>query len=193
MKDSGVVFVNLKDIVPLAMKSAALLFITALIAVFSGSCRKIAQLPPEPKIEFQSFAVFDSTDILGNYYKAGRLKFRFQDGDGDLGLQVAESGATDTTNLFFTLFRSLKNVMVQVPDNDLMKPSSYRIPYMERTGQNKILRGTIAVTFLYLNYEPADTDTLRYDFEIKDRAGNYSNTESTADIVLSVNGLYVKP
>lgn len=192
MKGSGVVFVNLQDNVPKAMKLTALLVIASLIAVFSGSCRKIEQLPPEPKIEFQSFAVFDSNDILGNFYKAGRLKFHFQDGDGDLGLQVAEAGATDTTNLFFTLYRKVRNVMVQVPDNDLIRPSSYRIPYMERLGQNKILKGTIAVTFLYLNYDPADTDTLRYDFEIKDRAGNFSNIDSTAEIVLSVNGLYVK-
>jgi hypothetical protein len=115
-------------------------------------------LPDEPYIKFSSFAVFDSTDILGNYCKGGRLKFYFEDGDGDLGLDVAEAGVADTTNLFFTLYKKTDGVMVQVSDSgDLLKPSNYRIPYMERTGRNKILKGTISVTFLYTFYESRDS------------------------------------
>jgi hypothetical protein len=174
------------------MKYTGLIAILVLTAVFFGSCRKIQQLPAEPEIEFISFTVLDSTDILGNDCKAGKLKFYFQDGDGDLGIDVAESGESDTTNLFLTLFRKTAGIMVQVPDNDILKPSSYRIPYMERTGQNKILKGDIVVTLLYLFYDPADMDTLRYDFKIKDRADHYSNEESTCEIPLSVNGVYVK-
>lgn len=164
-----------------------------LIAVLAlGSCRKIEQLPPAPHIEFTSFAVFDTLDILGNPYKGGRLKFYFEDGDGDLGLESPEvSGAIDSTNLFFTLYRKTGGSMVQVPDSgDLMKPNSYRIPYMERLGQNKILKGTISVTFLYTFYEPKDSNIIRYDFFIKDRADNVSDTASTSEIPLSVNGLY---
>ena len=78
--------------------------------------------------------------------------------------------------------------MVAAPDNDPIKPSSYRIPYMERLGQDKILKGTISVTFLYLFYSPSDT--IRYDFYIKDRAENVSNVASTSEIVLSVNKTY---
>ena len=44
---------------------------------------------------------------------------------------------------------------------------------MERLGQNKILKGTISVTFLYRLILPADT--IKYDFYIKDRAYNVSN------------------
>lgn len=174
------------------MRCTGFILLFVLTAVIFGSCRKIQQLPAEPEIEFISFTVLDSTDILGNDCKAGKLKFYFQDGDGDLGIEVAESGAADTTNLFLTLFRKKGGAMVQVPEDDPLKPSSYRIPYMERTGQNKILKGHIVVTLLYLFYDPADTDTLRYDFRIKDRADHYSNEESTCEIPLSVNGLYVK-
>jgi hypothetical protein len=155
-----------------------------------GSCRKIEQLPPVPNIEFTSFAIFDTIDILGNNAKGGRLKFHFEDGDGDLGLNSPSESQTDTTNLFFTLFRKTSGTMIPAPDNDPLKPSSYRIPYMERLGQNKILRGTISVTFLYLFYSP--TDTIRYDFYIMDRAMNESNVASTSEIVISVNGIYTK-
>jgi hypothetical protein len=160
------------------------------LAVASGSCKKIEQLPDTPRIEFRSFTIFDTTDILGNIAKGGRLKFYFEDGDGDLGLKAPSDIQLDTTNLFFTLFRKENGVMVEAPDNDPLKPASYRIPYLEKLGQNKILTGNISITFLYLFYSPADT--IRYDFYIKDRAENVSNTESTSEIIVSENGVYTK-
>jgi hypothetical protein len=146
------------------------------------------QLPAVPHIEFTNFTIFDTTDILGNKSKGGRLRFHFEDGDGDLGLNAPSDSMMDSTNLFFTLRRKKGGVMLPTPDNDPLKPSSYRIPFMERLGQNKILKGTISVTFLYLFYSPADT--IRYVFYIKDRALNVSNVDSTNEIVLSVNNTY---
>lgn len=160
-----------------------------LFTVLIFSCRKIEKLPPEPFIEFTSFSVFDTTDILGNAAKAGKLKFYFEDGDGDLGLPLpADDLSFDTINLFFSLYRKVEGVMTPVAENDPLKPSGYRIPYMEREGQNKILKGTISITFLYLTYSPADI--LRYDFYIKDRKGNESNTVSTPEIDISINDIY---
>jgi hypothetical protein len=161
-----------------------------LLVLILGSCHKIIQLPDTPYIKFTSFAVFDTTDILGNDCKGGRLKFYFEDGNGDLGLNNTESGVTDTTDLFLTLYRKTGGIMTEVPDNDLMKPSGYRIHYMERTGQNKILKGTIAVTFFYEFYNIADSDIFMYRFYIKDRADNYSDTVYTSEIPLSVNSIY---
>ena len=172
------------------MRAKKYLILIALAVLLAGSCKKIEQLPAEPSIEFLKFAVFDTIDILGNECKGGRLSFHFQDGDGNLGLKAPEASDTDTTNLFLTLYRKVGGVMVEVPDNDILKPSDYRIPYMEREGQNKILRGTISVTFLYLFYSSEDTDTVKYDFYIKDRADNQSNIESTCEIALSVNNIY---
>ena len=59
---------------------------------------------------------------------------------------------------------------------------------MERLGQNKILKGTISVTFLYLFY--SESDTVKYNFYIKDRAGNESNIATTSEIAVSVNDVY---
>lgn len=170
------------------MKEIRYLVLILIIGLTLDSCQKIVQLPAVPHIEFTSFAIFDTTDILGNKSKGGRLKFHFEDGDGDLGLNSPSVNLTDSTNLFFSLFRKRGGIMLPAPDNDPLKPSSYRIPYMERLGQNKILKGTISVTFLYLFYSP--TDTIRYDFYIKDRALNESNVVSTNEIVLSVNKIY---
>ncbi len=185
----GVIFVQNRLIAGEIKKSIRYLLIV-IIAVFYGSCTKIQQLPPEPYIEFNSFTVFDTTDILGNTCKGGRLRFYFEDGDGNVGLKPPESTEGDTTNLFFTLFKKVDGIMEQVVDDDPIKPSSYRIPYMEREGQNKILKGTIYITFIYLFYVPESNDTIRYDFYLKDRDNNYSNEVSTNEIPLSFNGVY---
>lgn len=163
----------------------------SLLVLTAGSCKKIEQLPPEPFIEFRSFEILDTTDILGNSAKAGRLKFYFEDGDGNIGLrEPSESPLPDSTNLFFTLYKKIAGEMVQASANDPIKPYPYRIPYLERLGQNKILKGTITVTFLYLFYNP--TDTIKYDFYLKDRTLNESNVESTAEIIISKNNIYKK-
>ncbi len=169
------------------MRIFKLLAIIVLL-ISSAACQKIETLPAIPRIEYRSFEIFDTTDILGNEAKGGRLKFYFEDGDGNMGLAEPEGILSDTSNLFFTLYRKQNGEMVLAPPNDPLKPSSYRIPYMFRLGQNKILRGTISVTFFYLFYSPSDT--IRYDFHIKDRADNISNSESTGEIIVSVNNTY---
>jgi hypothetical protein len=165
--------------------------ICALFLILFHSCGKIEKLPPIPAITFTSFEVFD-TIVLDNEAKAGRLKFHFEDGDGDLGLNAPEvNSGSDTSNLFFTLLRKNSGSFIPAPDNDPLDPSDYRIPYMERLGQNKILKGTVSITFLYLFYTPVDT--IKYEFYIKDRADHLSNTVTTCEIAINLNSLCTGP
>jgi hypothetical protein len=164
------------------------------IVVFSVfalvSCGKIDSLPVEPYIKYTSFAVFDTIDLLGNTVKGGRLKFYFEDGDGNVGLAPpsAEDETFDSINLFLTLYRVNNGSVTPAPENDPFKPTGYRIPYMERTGQNKILKGDISVVFMYLFY--SQEDSIKYDFYIKDRDENLSNVASTGIIPVFYNGTY---
>ncbi|MFN8240349.1 MAG: hypothetical protein U0X39_06305 [Bacteroidales bacterium] len=164
-------------------------YITAiLIAAAVSACGKIEKLPPEPSISFTSFEIFDSTDVLGNINKAGILKFHFQDGDGDIGLNAPVSSEEDSINLFLSVFRKTKSgYSVIISPEDPLYTRGYRIPYMEREGQNKIMKGTISVTFMYLFFDQGDT--IKYDFYIKDRAEHSSNVVSTCDITLDKNGI----
>jgi hypothetical protein len=165
-----VIFVRKKIRAGEQMKKVNCQIIILTATLLLGACTKIEQLPAVPSIEFTSF------------------QFTFEDGDGDIGLKAPSEIQTDTTNLFFSLFRKTDGIMTPAPDNDPLKPSSYRIPYLEREGQNKILKGTISVTFMYLLY--SESDTIKYDFYITDRAGNESNTASTSEIILTVNDTY---
>lgn len=166
--------------------------LTALLAasVLMVSCIKVENLPEEPSIQFRSFALYDSTDILGNDVKAGRITFYFEDGNGDLGIADPDGTSADTTNLFFTLYRKINGVFTPAADDDILKPSPYRIPYLEPIGQNDVLKGTIDITMLYYFY--SKTDTVFYSFYIKDRAGNISNIDSTCVVVLGDKGQWPK-
>jgi hypothetical protein len=170
------------------MRSLRYLIPTSAIFLLLFSCTKIEKMPAIPLIEFRTFEVFDSTDILGNTVRSGRLKFYFQDGDGDLGLQSPENQGleVDSVNLFLKLYRKINGEYFEATPTDPLKPSGYRIPYMTRLGQNKLLKGTITVTMLFYGYMPSDT--VKYDFYIKDRAEHLSNTDSTCDLILSRDG-----
>lgn len=169
------------------MKKVRILVIISLVILLTEACKKIEQLSSIPQIEYINFQISDTTDILGNRDKCGKLRFSFQDGDGDIGVH---DQSPDTNDLNIILYRKVNGIMTMVPDSviDPLKISSFRIPYMERTGQNKILKGKIEIFFLYLDYSPSDT--IKYDFNIEDRAGNLSNTASTKEIVVAKNATY---
>lgn len=169
------------------MRFAGSIALSLFMLIILDSCKKIEHLPPRPSIEFRSFETFDTTDILGNSAKGGRLKFYFEDGNGDLGLEPPGTyfGQSDSTNLFFSLLRKSGGVFVPADDDDPLDPSDYRIPYMVRLGQNKILKGTIKVTFFYLFWEPSDT--IKYEFYIEDRANLVSNVVTTCEIIVNEN------
>lgn len=167
------------------MKISFPILIFALLIIL-GSCGPIEKLPPEPAIEFRTFALSDTIDILGNPAKAGKLTFYFEDGDGDIGLAAPDSTYTPGSNLFLQLYRKTGGVFELAPPSDPLYPSEYRIPYLNAQGQNKILKGTIDVTLVYFLYN--ETDTLYYDFWIKDRSGNESNTATTCVVILGDTG-----
>ncbi len=152
-----------------------------------AACERPESLPPEPRIEFRTFSQYDTTDILGNPAKAGNLSFYFEDGDGDLGLDPPQTPGVDPSgNLFLKLYRKVDGVFELADPSDPLYPSEYRIPFIDAAGQNKIIRGTIDVTIVYLFF--GTTDTLYYDFWIRDRAGHDSNTATSCIFVLGENG-----
>jgi hypothetical protein len=171
------------------MKFKILLVLVFFSLVIWYSCEPIQTMPARPYIDYTSFTVFDTTDLLGNLVKGGRLKFYFEDGDGDLGLPVpVEDLPTDSVNLFLRLYRINDGVTSPAPDDDPLTPSGFRIPFMTRNGQNQILKGNITVDISYLF--TTNEDTIQYLFYVKDRAGNISNIDSTSTLPLFYNGVY---
>ncbi len=149
------------------------------------SCRKIESLPEIPRVEYKSFALSESTDTLGNQVVKGELTFYFEDGDGDIGWKerqvdsLMQSSDSLNSNLFLSLYEKVDSQYMEV---ELNEPLYYIIPYIEREGQNKTLKGEVKVDLYYYLIE---YDTIRYDFFIVDRARHKSNVDSTGDIGLT--------
>lgn len=154
----------------------ALFFILPLPLFISG-CLKSNDYPPEPAIEFMSYAYKDSIDDLGNPAHLGMITFSFTDGDGDLGLAQSDTTPPHDYNLYVNRIGIIGGVE-QAPEE-----LKFRIPYITPQGQIKALTGEMDVELdiipLLVGY-----DTLFYELYLLDRALNKSNTITTDHIVL---------
>lgn len=143
--------------------------------------------PDTPVIKFKSFDRFLSEDILGNKIILGKLEIEFTDGDGNIGLNQPDLPDLPDSlkfNLFLTLHEFKNGNLVKVEGTEGIL--NYRVPFMERIGQNKTMKGTITVD---IEYKTIEYDTLAYTFYLMDRAFNRSNTDTTFLIVFNRNDL----
>ena len=69
-----------------------------------------------------------------------------------------------------------------IDTSELESKPFYRIPPLDREGQNKTLSGTIEVE---IEYYTIDYDTLKYSFYIMVRAYHRSNTDTTTEIIFT--------
>ena len=153
-----------------------------LLAIIFASCEEIKSYPEIPSVDYHSFALYGTTDALGNNILIGKLKFEFTDGDGNMGLEQPDSiDLPDSLlyNLYLSLYEKDGSEFTKTED---ISSLNFRIPYIEREGQNKTLTGTITVD---LEYKVIDYDTFFYTFYIIDRQFNKSNVDSTEVLIFT--------
>jgi hypothetical protein len=148
-----------------------------------SSCYKVEEYPPEPEVEYKSFLLEDTTDILDNTILSGSLRIHFVDGDGDIGHEEPIDTASEDAvkNLFLDLLEKEDGVYQEA---ELSIPYEYRIPYFETSANNPTLKGDIIVSEIDF-YPPFEGDTVKLRFYLVDRAGNKSNVGITPEIVLA--------
>lgn len=165
------------------------MFILLVLFLMAGyACIETEPVSPVPEVTFTSIELVNIIDSsLGNpNLKGAILIFEFIDGDADFG--VYEGVAADTTlpdsiryNLFLSPFYKFDGTYFLIEPDTNNPPPYYSIFYnqkLDRVGQNKTVKGNITLTIVDLPLY----DTIKYDFHIRDRAGNKSNIESTADL-----------
>lgn len=145
-----------------------ILIIVLLISTLVSACVKPPEYPPEPRIELVevnkvSFQEFDPDSL--------RVTIYFEDGDGDIG-----GADVDSLNMFWEDSR--------VPGFQIAS----KIPFIELQGNHAAISGNIyAVRGISQCINPVDVDTFYYTIQIRDRAGNWSNTIRTPDLYLNCN------
>ena len=155
--------------------------ITALLLLGLGAlqfCVKPPDYPKEPVIEFMSLS---KTTMFQTPFGQDSvvITFSFTDGDGDLGFTDGQ-----------------ESIFIKDGRDSFQKPS-YRIPHVDQQGAGNGISGEISIVVpttccIYpFPLPPCDTinapqqfDTVFYQIQIKDRAGNLSNEIQTAPIRL---------
>ena len=157
-----------------------------LLVLLLGTCTTPKVLPDIPSVEYRSFILEERLNPLGTQILTGLLTFQFEDGDGDIGFEAAldslDRPDTLKYNLFLTIHEKVDGEFKAIDPDDLDAKPYYRIPPLDREGQNKTLKGEIEVQ---IEYFTIDYDTLKYTFYIMDRAFNRSNTDTTEVISLT--------
>ena len=160
-------------------------FILVLAAVLFTGCPAPSVLPDVPRVEFISFMLEEKPNPLGTVL-TGTLTFYFEDGDGDIGFNASLDSLNQPDsvkyNLFLTIHEMVDGSYREVDTSELDSKPFYRIPPLDREGQNKTLKGEIAVE---IEYFTIDYDTLKYTFYLMDRAYHRSNQDTTTEIIFT--------
>ena len=160
------------------------------VVVFIGIIAILFSCEPEEKYPIIPFIQFVSIEKIANdsgIDSKANLKFYFEDGDGDLGLDdTAEDMQPpfDTTsiyhyNFFINYYEKQNGTFVKI---DLPAEQNARIPRLSNKTPESI-DGEISIEIFINNYTSL-YDTVRFEFFIVDRALHHSNTVTTPEIII---------
>lgn len=167
------------------MKKVSVLVVFSVMALVTA-CYKEISFDEKPYIEFKDLRKeirLDQTD--GSKKDSVILTIKFQDGDGDLGLNEAEKAVaveTQDFNYMVRIFRQ-KNGVFQEVNQEV--PYSGFFPRLKSDGKKGPIEGTLDYSLVYFQNFVPKKDSLKYQITIKDRAGNISNTVESKVIILN--------
>lgn len=153
------------------MKTFSKIGLFVILAMFYSSCIEEPEFPVEPKLEFVEF--IQNNDLTANF------KIKFTDGDGNLGLDQADTAEPYKFNMYLILYHKVNGSFELFNDKDF----KYRIPRLEASDRRKALEGEFDL-FMPFYYEAgSDYDTIYYEAYIVDRDLNKSNVIKTREII----------
>jgi hypothetical protein len=146
------------------LKSFAL-YITC--SLFCVSCFNAPEYPDVPEIQLKEIRKSRGTPFSGD---SVIVVLSFKDGNGDLG----KRNSLDTVPNLFIIDKRF----------GVIDSFSYSIPNIPQNGSVKDVSGNIDINLLskiYCNplFPGITKDTLEFTFQVRDRAGNFSNMIST--------------
>ncbi|MBN1950135.1 MAG: hypothetical protein JW801_02975 [Bacteroidales bacterium] len=156
----------------------------AILIFLVAACVETEPVSPIPEITYQSIdLVYYYDSLLDQNLLAAELVFDFIDGDADLGIYPSSMDSAtwneENYNIFLIPYEKVEDSLFTPVETDTANPPPwYTIQHntkMDRVGQNRIIKGNISLLILDL----PKLDSMRYDFYIRDRAGNISNIESS--------------
>lgn len=157
------------------------LFVIVLAALLVG-CRHEEKFSTTPHIEFVSI---EKVDNGTNVDDQANLVFSFQDGDGDIGLDNADTAGVfhvDSAyyyNLFVDYYEKQNGVWTLM---NLPATLNARIPHLSDNVPESI-EGKLTI-LTYINNYSSPYDTVKLSFYLVDRALHKSNVVETPEIII---------
>ena len=157
------------------------------------SCQKPVEYPIEPKIEFEGFTYLFNPD--STFSGEGIISFSYTDGDGDLGLDDADTlppfgfHNAHYYNMLIDYLKCINGEFVKTPLLSWnVQTQSYdtitfnaRFKRLRDSEEPKAISGTIDYTLPVQNpFSP--NDTIKFEIRILDRALHESNVIQTEPI-----------
>ena len=148
--------------------------------MLQAACNKVPLYPDEPILTDGSFELLKNS--IGQD-TAVLIKFKFTDGDGDLGLTAADTIQHYDKNLFVAYFQKVdgKFEKIVLPGTTDTLNFNSRIRDYNITGAN----AAQAEVSLNINISVVLADTILFEYYLRDKARNISNKLSTGPIALN--------
>ena len=148
--------------------------------MLQAACNKVPLYPDEPILTEGSFELLKNS--IGQD-TAVLIKFKFTDGDGDLGLTAADTIPPYDKNLFVAYFQKVdgKFEKIVLPGSTDTLNFNSRIRDYNITGAN----AAQAEVSLNINISVVLADTILFEYYLRDKARNISNKLSTGPIALN--------
>jgi hypothetical protein len=162
------------------MKKAFLtIFILSLVSLMS--CVKEEQFSNVPAITYDAF--FPESKSSG----FGILRFKYTDGDADLGYEN-ESRPINNYDIYFEVYNlgpggAKTRAYVETTVNGVIRLDSIienYLPYVDLSGKQKAIQGDITYR---ANFNIDNSDSIKVKFHIFDRARNKSNELETPTLI----------
>lgn len=162
-----------------------LFFSLTLVLGLLSSCFKKEEYPIEPLITYDSFMVVNDS---------AQITFNFTDGDGDLGLNDADTLSPYNIdsefhyNLYIHYYEKYDQIGwsegLDLDGNPII--FKYRIEPIDTKGKTKGIKGKMDVDLgnLYFNPLSDQSDTIKYSIQLIDRALHKSNIIESDEIVI---------
>jgi hypothetical protein len=160
-------------------------FLLLAAIVFSG-CYKEPEFPETPTIEFQDISKAIRIDQFSGANKDSvTISLKFQDGDGDLGLnseEISSAQLNEDYNYVVRVFRKVRGNLVEFKPFIPYSGFFFRLKKDDKPGP---IEGTLDYSIDFPHPFTPKRDSVQFQIFLKDRAGNISNTIETETIVLN--------
>lgn len=147
------------------------------------ACEQDQKFVDEPFLQWRTYNVRYLGDSADNR-RVIDLTLYFTDGDGDIGREGMSSSDScnqkdydrflERYDLFIYYYERVNGQYQEIPPIDSCLPFHNILPDLMPTGQNKTLEGDITTPFDYANYPNFNTDSIRFEFMLRDRGGRES-------------------